>query len=451
MSEFDQSKNLNIISVTELNTSAKKILEKDFSSIWVSGEVTNFRSYDSGHWYFKIKDSNSEIQCVMFKFRNTALNNTPSDGDQLLIKGSISMYIAKGSYQFQVDQIEYAGEGVLLKNYEALKNKLLKEGLFNEENKQKLPLLPKHIAVITSPNGAVIEDIRNVLTRRSPLISVSLIPSLVQGEDSVQSLRKALVNAKELNKQKNIDAVIIARGGGSLEDLWSFNSEELARDIFDFDLPVISAIGHETDFTICDFVSDLRVPTPSAAAEIISEPYIKLLEEMNRKNKILTTFFQMVIDNLRNDLKFQSINLLDPRKKLQQDILKTDEISKKLYFLINSSLKETRINLENKKIEFNQYDPRNEVINLQDKIKSSEKYLQQEIKNKLKINFQSFRGLVSELEAFSPLKVLARGYSITKNKSSDKIIRNSKNVKLGDMIISTTSEISIESKVTKIE
>ena len=260
MSEFDQSKNLNIISVTELNTSAKKLLERDFSSIWVSGEVTNFRSYDSGHWYFKIKDNNSEIQCVMFKFRNTTLNNTPSNGDQLLIKGSISMYIAKGSYQFQVDQIEYAGEGVLLKNYEALKNKLFKDGLFNEENKHKLPLLPKHIAVITSPNGAVIEDIRNVLTRRSPLISVSLIPSLVQGEGSVKSLRKALVNAKDLNKQKNIDTVIIARGGGSLEDLWSFNSEELARDIFDFDLPVISAIGHETDFTICDFVSDLRVP-----------------------------------------------------------------------------------------------------------------------------------------------------------------------------------------------
>ena len=451
MSEFDQSKNLNIISVTELNTSAKKLLERDFSSIWVSGEVTNFRSYDSGHWYFKIKDNNSEIQCVMFKFRNTTLNNTPSDGDQLLIKGSISMYIAKGSYQFQVDQIEYAGEGVLLKNYEALKNKLFKDGLFNEENKQKLPSLPKHIAVITSPNGAVIEDIRNVLTRRSPLISVSLIPSLVQGEGSVQSLRKALVNAKDLNKQKNIDAVIIARGGGSLEDLWSFNSEELARDIFDFDLPVISAIGHETDFTICDFVSDLRVPTPSAAAEIISEPYIKLSEEMNRKNKILTTSFQKVIDNLRNDLKFQSINLLDPRKKLQEDILRTDEIHKKLYFLINSSIKETRINLENKKIEFNQYDPRNEVINLQEKIKSSEKYLQQEIKNKLKINFQLFRGLVSELEAFNPLKVLGRGYSITKNKSSDKIIRNSKNVKLGDVIISTTSEISIESKVTKIE
>ena len=287
MSEFDQSKNLNIISVTELNTSAKKLLERDFSSIWVSGEVTNFRSYDSGHWYFKIKDNNSEIQCVMFKFRNSSLNNIPSDGDQLLIKGSISMYVAKGSYQFQVDQIEYAGEGVLLKDFEALKKKLAQKGLFDSRYKKALPLLSKHIGVITSPNGAVIEDIRNVLSRRAPLINVSLIPSLVQGDGSEASLIGALKKAGRLHKIKKIDVIIIARGGGSLEDLWSFNSENLANDIYNYEIPIISAVGHETDFTICDFTSDLRVPTPSAAAEIISEPYIKISNDLNVSSRAL--------------------------------------------------------------------------------------------------------------------------------------------------------------------
>ena len=184
MSEFVQKKNSNIISVTELNTSAKKLLERDFSSIWVTGEVSNFRSYDSGHWYFKVKDENSEIQCVMFKYRNNTINKRPVDGDNLILKGSISMYVARGTYQFQVDQIEYAGEGVLLKNFEELKNKLSKEGLFNSEHKKEIPRIVKNVAVITSPNGAVIEDIKNVLSRRSPLINVYLIPSLVQGEGS---------------------------------------------------------------------------------------------------------------------------------------------------------------------------------------------------------------------------------------------------------------------------
>ena len=451
MSEFDQSKNLNIISVTELNTSAKKLLERDFSSIWVSGEVTNFRSYDSGHWYFKVKDNNSEIQCVMFKFRNSTLNNIPADGDQLLLKGSISMYVAKGSYQFQVDQIEYAGEGVLLKNFEALKRKLANEGLFDSKFKKDLPLLSKHIAVITSPNGAVIEDIRNVLSRRASIIDVSLIPSLVQGDGSEASLKKALKRAEKLDKVKKIDVIIIARGGGSLEDLWSFNSESLARDIFQSEIPIVSAVGHETDFTICDFTSDLRVPTPSAATEIISEPYIKISNDLHSSSHTLKDYLKNILYKLNNDLKIKYLGLEDPRKKLEQDILRNDEMSKKLKFLIANVIHQQKINFGNKKIVLKQFNPKNSIFATKEKITSIEKYLKSDIENSLKIKVQNFKGLVKELDAISPLGVLARGYSITKNKSLDKIIRNSKDVNLGDVIVSITSESKIESKVSKIE
>ena len=296
MQDSNQKNNLDILSVSDLNNSAKRLLEKNYSSIWIQGEVTNFRSYDSGHWYFKVKDDNSEIQCVMFRFRNNSANMKPSDGDQVVLNGSISMYVAKGSYQFQVDSIEYAGEGVLLKSFEALKKRLQNDGYFDEETKLNLPHLPQHIAVISSANGAVIQDIRNVINRRAPLIDITLIPALVQGDGSEESLLNALTQVKKLNDLKKVNALILARGGGSLEDLWSFNSEKLAMEIFKLQIPTISAIGHETDFTICDFVSDLRAPTPSAAAEIISESYLEKFAELTEISNLLGTYFKNVLN-----------------------------------------------------------------------------------------------------------------------------------------------------------
>ena len=208
MQESNQKNNLDILSVSDLNNSAKRLLEKNYSSIWIQGEVTNFRSYDSGHWYFKLKDSDSEIQCVMFRFRNNSANMRPSDGDQVILNGSISMYVAKGTYQFQVDSIEYAGEGFLLKNFEELKKRLQSDGYFDKETKLNLPHLPRHIAVISSANGAVIQDIKNVINRRAPLIQISLIPALVQGDSSEDSLLNAVSLVKKLNDLKSVDAVI---------------------------------------------------------------------------------------------------------------------------------------------------------------------------------------------------------------------------------------------------
>lgn len=451
MSEFVQKKNSNIISVTELNTSAKKLLERDFSSIWVTGEVSNFRSYDSGHWYFKVKDENSEIQCVMFKYRNNTINKRPVDGDNLILKGSISMYVARGTYQFQVDQIEYAGEGVLLKNFEELKNKLSKEGLFNSEHKKEIPRIVKNVAVITSPNGAVIKDIKNVLSRRSPLINVYLIPSLVQGEGSEINLLRSLEKILQLHKKTKIDVVIIARGGGSLEDLWSFNSEKLARRIFEFKIPVLSAIGHETDFTICDFVSDLRAPTPSSGAEIISEFYVGIFEELNSKKQLLKKEFLLKLSNLTNSLKLTSKSLVNPKTKLKEDFMKTDEMNNKLKYLLNSFISEKQFLIDKEKLSLKRLNPSDYVKTLKNNNLSLEKNLKTFIKNILNIKSENFKGSIKELEALSPLQILARGYSITKIKSSQKIIRNSKDINIGDIISSVVANSKIESKITKID
>lgn len=451
MSEFVQKKNSNIISVTELNTSAKKLLERDFSSIWVTGEVSNFRSYDSGHWYFKVKDENSEIQCVMFKYRNNTINKRPVDGDNLILKGSISMYVARGTYQFQVDQIEYAGEGVLLKNFEELKNKLSKEGLFNSEHKKEVPRIVKNVAVITSPNGAVIEDIKNVLSRRSPLINVYLIPSLVQGEGSEINLLRSLEKILQLDKKTKIDVVIIARGGGSLEDLWSFNSEKLARRIFEFKIPVLSAIGHETDFTICDFVSDLRAPTPSSGAEIISEFYVGIFEELNSKKQLLKKEFLLKLSNLTNSLKLTSKSLVNPKTKLKEDFMKTDEMNNKLKYLLNSFISEKQFLVDKEKLSLKRLNPSDYVKTLKNNNLSLEKNLKTFIKNILNIKNENFKGSIKELEALSPLQILARGYSITKIKSSQKIIRDSKDITIGDIISSVVANSKIESKITKID
>lgn len=451
MSEFVQKKNSNIISVTELNTSAKKLLERDFSSIWVTGEVSNFRSYDSGHWYFKVKDENSEIQCVMFKYRNNTINKRPVDGDNLILKGSISMYVARGTYQFQVDQIEYAGEGVLLKNFEELKNKLSKEGLFNSEHKKEIPRIVKNVAVITSPNGAVIEDIKNVLSRRSPLINVYLIPSLVQGEGSEINLLRSLEKILQLDKKTKIDVVIIARGGGSLEDLWSFNSEKLARRIFEFKIPVLSAIGHETDFTICDFVSDLRAPTPSSGAEIISEFYVGIFEELNSKKQLLKKEFLLKLSNLTNSLKLTSKSLVNPKTKLKEDFMKTDEMNNKLKYLLNSFISEKQFLIDKEKLSLKRLNPSDYLKTLKNNNLSLEKNLKTFIKNILNIKNENFKGSIKELEALSPLQILARGYSITKIKSTQKIIRDSKDINIGDIISSVVANSKIESKITKID
>ena len=263
MDSFIQN-NQEIISVSDVNNLAKGLLEKDLSNVWIQGEISSFTAHGSGHWYFTIKDQKSSLDCVMFKFDNTNLLFEPKVGDELILNGKVSIYSPTGRYQFNVKHIEVSGEGALLRAFEDLKKKLDEEGLFDDLNKKDLPEFPLEVSVITSATGAVIQDIINVLSRRSPSIRITLVETPVQGKQAENEICKAI---ERINKFQNSDLIILARGGGSMEDLWCFNMESVARAIFKSEIPLVSAIGHETDFTISDFVADLRAPTPSAAAE----------------------------------------------------------------------------------------------------------------------------------------------------------------------------------------
>ena len=256
-----------VLSVSDLNLQARLLLEQSFSIIQVEGEISNFSSPSSGHWYFTLKDDRAQVRCALFRNRSRFLKYRPQNGDKVVLRAKVSLYEGRGEYQLIGEYLEASGSGDLQAAFEQLKQKLQLEGLFNPEHKRSLPRLPKHIGVITSPTGAAIQDILSVLKRRFPAIPVTLYPAAVQGDDAPQVLIQALDLA---NRSKICDLIIIGRGGGSAEDLSAFNDEALARAVFNSDIPIISAVGHEVDFSICDFTADARAPTPSAAAELIS-------------------------------------------------------------------------------------------------------------------------------------------------------------------------------------
>ena len=287
--------NEEIISVGELNKSAKYLLENNFQNISVIGEISNLARPSSGHIYFTLKDEDGAIRCAMFKNQNLKLNFSPDNGDKCVLKGQVSLYAPRGDYQLIVKSIKPAGEGNLMQQFEALKKKLDSEGLFNRDKKVDIPESPKHIGIITSLSTAAFQDIISTVNRRAPSTKILVSEATVQGDNAHVSILKAMERIIDFNKKNEsnpVDLVVFARGGGSIEDLWCFNNEELAREIFNFPIPTISGVGHEIDFTICDFVSDIRVPTPTAAAELITEFNFQLQDrfseiELNLERNIL--------------------------------------------------------------------------------------------------------------------------------------------------------------------
>ena len=261
----DNEVNEKVFSVSELNRLVKDVLHSNFSLIWIKGEISGFSSYSSGHWYFKLKDKEAQVDCVMFAGKNHKVKWQPQNGDQVEVQCQVSIYEANGKYQLIIDSLQKAGLGELFEKYLQLKNKLKHDGLFDDASKKNIPRIPKSIGVVTSPDGAVLKDIITTLSRRNKTVSIVIYPTLVQGENASEGISNAINIA---NIRKEVDTLIICRGGGSIEDLWSFNDEIVANAIFKSELPIISAVGHETDFTIADFVADKRAATPTAAAEI---------------------------------------------------------------------------------------------------------------------------------------------------------------------------------------
>ena len=392
-----------VFSVSEVNRLIKNQLENKFSEIWLEGEISNLVKHNSGHWYFSLKDEKSQLKAVMFKGFNQKLLFQPKNGMSLRVFGKITVYEPRGDYQILCYKMEPLGLGALQKAFEQLKEKLKSEGLFDETHKKSLPKFPKHIGVISSETGAALQDIINVLKRRSQGQNLSLIPALVQGKEASQSLRKALEQSLSI---KNLDVLILARGGGSLEDLWPFNDEALARDIFKHPIPVVSAVGHEIDFSISDFVADLRAPTPSVAAELVTKSREEIKEQLSLLRQNLKGQFKNNLFNFKEKLSSlkKELGHLKPQRIIEEWMQKTDELSKALH-------KNLKQSLESKKSDF--------------------KHIQ------------------SLLNSFSPLAVLKRGYSITL--LNGKALISSQKVKLKEKLTIKLCKGEIEAEVLSVK
>ena len=437
------SNNQEIVSVSDINNLAKGLLERDLTDVWIQGEISSFTAHSSGHWYFTIKDKNSSLSCVMFKFENQTVLFDPKVGDELILNGNVSIYAPSGRYQFNVKHVEVFGEGALLKAFEDLKRKLEKEGLFDEGVKKQIPLLPFSVAVITSKTGAVFQDIINVLSRRSPSISLTLIESKVQGKTADKDITKSIRLANQADK---FDLVILARGGGSIEDLWCFNMESVARAIAESTLPVISAIGHETDFTISDFVADLRAPTPSAAAEILSQKHSKLIESFKRDQLILKNKLVNNLINLKEDLSFKMALLKHPGDKLRETSQLIDGFEVRLKDLLYKTYLEKKGDLQSCVAALNNYSPINNVKLSQKEVLSKKSNLINYIDKIIEIKNKSYLKSISTLEAVSPLSVLSRGYSIVSNQKG-KIISSSESLEVEQEIFVEFKAGQINAKV----
>jgi len=433
-----------IISVSEINRRAKSILEENFPFVWIQGEVSNFFSAASGHWYFSLKDESSEIRCAMFANKSHRITFEPKDGDHLVLNGTLSIFEGRGQYQIIVEHIELAGEGALLKAFEELKKKLLTEGLFDDSLKKKLPSYPRSIAVVTSPDGAVIQDIINVLSRRSPFFNLTVVPTLVQGEKAAPLICEALNKASNL---ENIDLIILARGGGSIEDLWAFNNEEVARAIVNCPIPLVSAVGHETDFTISDFVADIRAPTPSIAAEIISQPYSELKETLEGYQSYLLKSFESQFDSQRTRITNLIKRIRHPGDKLREIGQKVDYLETALIQEMHQkvSFKKNQLNLT--QLSLQQNSPQNKVKEAKVYLQNASKDLLKAFKLKVERKRKLLGELVATIEAVSPLSVLARGYSIISTEPEGKILSSSNQVKIGQTISAVLNKGSIKAEV----
>ena len=410
-----------IYSISELNADIKILLENEFPFVWIIGEISNFRIPASGHFYFTLKDEASQLNAVMFRGQQQKLKFEPEDGLNITGMGRLSVYEPRGTYQIILEYMEPAGVGALQIAYEKLKSRLAEEGLFAEEHKKPIPFLPQKLALITSPSGAVVHDMLNVIERRFPNMHIQVFPVKVQGIGAEDEIVEALAR---LNKTIDIDVAILARGGGSLEDLQSFNSERVARSIFDSRIPIISAIGHETDYTIADFVADLRAPTPSAAAELAVPVKNELLRIVNNNFVALEFRVCHLIERFRRNLTDLASGLIDPQKQIQDWRLRLDDLSAR----INRNL----LRLLGRKDEQYRWwlgrlvanSPAARVQNMNMVI---EQYLYKLLKTyhkKYESKAALLRELRARLETLNPIAILERGYSITRTIPDAKVVFN---------------------------
>ncbi|KJF82967.1 exodeoxyribonuclease VII large subunit [Photobacterium angustum] len=439
--------NSRIYTVSSLNAQVRLVLENEMGVVWLIGELSNFSMPVSGHWYFTLKDSRAQVKCAMFKGNNRHVTFKPANGNQVLVKARLSLYEPRGDYQLIIESMQPEGDGRLQQQFEQLKISLAAEGLFAQSLKQTLPEQPKRVGIITSKTGAALHDILQVLQRRDPSLPIVIYPTMVQGEGSAISIAQAIGRA---NARQECDVLIVGRGGGSLEDLWAFNEEIVARTIAASQIPIVSAVGHEVDVTIADFVADVRAPTPSAAAELISRDMTHQTQLLDRKKQQLHHAIRSYLSqSLRQATQLQHrLERQHPQLSLNQQQQHLDEISQRLVQAMQKKIQKHQQHIDSNNYKISLYSPATLVSNAQRNLERSERRLYDALDRKLLNAKHKLAVAAEKLETVSPLATLARGYSITRNEQGD-VIRNTSQVQHGDKLITTVTDGDIHSCVIK--
>ncbi len=436
-----------IYSISHLNRAVKNVLEDVFPSIWVKGEISNLAKPASGHLYFSLKDSQAQVRCAMFKNRQSGLRFQLKSGMEVLARANISLYEGRGEYQLIIDSLQPAGDGTLQLAFEQLKQKLAKEGLFDEDKKQSIPLYPKSIGIITSPTGAAIRDILSVLKRRYPYGNVIIYPVPVQGDGATFKISNAIQQA---DHRKDCDVLILSRGGGSIEDLWSFNEESVSRAISSCSIPIVSGIGHEIDFTIADFVADYRAPTPSVAAETVSPDSEKLLQHLDRQFNQFKRYQEGQLMQLQRHVDSLARQLTHPQQRLASYKQQTKQSILKMNLIIQKKLNVKHIQLDNLNQKIKERNPLYQIKQKQLSISNMQGNLIKTMQYNLKRMSQRVEIMFSKNEAFSPKATLNRGYAIVSKKDSGEILRQAKQLSVGEKLTIRLATANIDATTDDI-
>ena len=439
------SQSPSIFTVSRLNQTVRLLLEQEMGQVWISGEISNFTQPSSGHWYFTLKDDTAQVRCAMFRNSNRRVTFRPQHGQQVLVRANITLYEPRGDYQIIVESMQPAGEGLLQQKYEQLKAKLSAEGLFDQQYKQPLPAPAHCVGVVTSKTGAALHDILHVLKRRDPSLPVIIYPTAVQGDDAPGQIVRAIELA---NARRECDVLIVGRGGGSLEDLWSFNDERVARAIFASAIPVVSAVGHETDVTIADFVADLRAPTPSAAAEVVSRNQLELLRQLqNGQQRLEMAMDYFLAERTRRFTQLQHrLHQQHPQLRLARQQTVLERLRQRMNVALEGQLKRATLRQQRVAQRLNQQNPQPKIYRAQTRIQQLEYRLAENLRARLSSTRERFGNAVTHLEAVSPLSTLARGYSVT-TATDGKVLKQTKQVKAGDVLTTRLSDGWVESEV----
>ena len=448
LDESSQSRQQQIFTVTRLNSAVRMILEQDLGLVWLTGELSNLAMPSSGHWYFSLKDISAQVRCAMFKGNNRRVPFRPQDGMQVLVQARVSLYEPRGDYQLIIESMQPAGDGMLALRFEELKRRLGAEGLFDEGRKRPLPREPRAVGLITSATGAALHDMLTVLGRRAPDLPVFIYPTQVQGSAAIGQIVSAIALA---NRRAEVDVLIVGRGGGSLEDLWCFNEEAVARAIAHSAIPVVSAVGHEVDVTISDFAADLRAPTPSAAAELVAPDRSaraqrlvhlqqRLVQAISRRQTAARHGFALLQKRLDHQ---------DPKRRLEQQSQRLDELSGRLQQLLNLRLHQGERRLANLELRLQARSPEKLLAAGKRRHQLAQERLHTLMNKRQDLAAHRLAMLSARLDGISPLATLGRGYSITRTPNGE-VIRRAAQVSPGQQLVTTLAEGALRVRVEEV-